>query len=766
MVHFDGHHRSRVAACLLLIPALTRAQSSACNIINGRQADCANLGLTSIPTDVPDGVILIDLSGNALTELQAGSLDRFTSLIHLDLSGNSISGVAPGTFAAQMIRTNNAATLLPLTVLTMTGNPSVCSISGDRPNRAVYCNCAPAFEVSPLTQFGREACISGPTPPSLPPSAAPTSLAPTSPTAAPTSAAPTTAPTFGLSFEVVGGRGCCANSALEFYTFVRYDNVSSVECEALCVAEPACRGIEVPWSVNPSVQGQCFLDVDSGSTPVNSSFAATGVGSPGTVTGVVSHGMLGTHCSRNLFQCHRICRAGSTSLAQTGCDGPSTTPAPVTPPVPLTDRLQLTLAVSPGSLNTSYWVDQRPPFGSATGSPPFESAIAAVVCSERGAVFSTTAIRSSCLQNLRVTVTSVTSPQILSSTTTITFYAVVNATIQAASVISAINAYPSADLRTIFQYGVEGIVPQQVVGTTTVASSSTRSGGKEVSFITFALVTVATVVVLLILLMVIIFAVMRLRKMRALVATLRSNTGYTKLKTEREEYPYGPPRAVAQFYGQNGGGAAVRPPASRPSKKPPLNGQTRANGGHSSVSQPAARLALGTPLASLQRPWEQSDGTSPADRASTAVLAPKETSDSHGRAPMVMNQAFVANPVAAAVTHISEEVPAVAPTVLAAPARHIPAAPAASESVPASVASADWESQLRAEMDAAAADLRRTATTAQKTAHAAPPALSRTSANSRMTSVRLAFDDKDDGADMAAQAYELSMPHGVETARW
>ena len=63
----------------------------------------------------------IDLSNNDIASLRQGDFDAYTSLLDVNLMNNSISTVAVDTWVAQMTRSNDAGTFLPLSVLDMTG---------------------------------------------------------------------------------------------------------------------------------------------------------------------------------------------------------------------------------------------------------------------------------------------------------------------------------------------------------------------------------------------------------------------------------------------------------------------------------------------------------------------------------------------------------------------------------------------------------------------------------------------------------------------
>lgn len=640
--------------------------------------------------------------------------------------------VADGVFTAQLARTNDPSTLLPLSVFSMASNPSVCTISGSRPSISIFCNCAVGFDTAPLTAQGRTACTSGPPAPTSAPTLVPTTSAPTP---VPTTASPTTGPTFGLSFEVVGTSGCCGNADSLFYPWVRHDNTDQGACEALCVADPNCRGVETPWSIEPAVQGQCFLLLDSGTTPVNSSFAASGIGSAGSVTGVVAVATVGLNCNRNLFQCFRICRAGATNLSNIGCVGVTTTPAPSTAaptvaPVGAVDRILLSLSVRPSELDTAYWSDLRPPVGNATAPPAFETAVATIVCSERGAVFSESSDRARCTEELRVVVVAITSRTLVTSITTITFYATINGSVVTGpSVLSAFGEFANNTLGDVFQFPFVAVAAQAVATTPAPVAST----AKRVTTLTAALVISAVAVVLIILLLVIIFAVMRLRRLRTLVSALQGKSGYSKLD-QSAQYPYGPPSAMAQFYGPPQGA----PPAShqRPPQSEPLHSSGPARSIEAVHNRPPEAVAP-THSASVHRPDETVVMNAAYSTGPTRQPEPQ---------PVAVGQAA---PVLAAGNRFARSV------------RSQPAPQPATVKQPEGDALDEWEAELRAGMDHAARDLR----SITGASNAKPPPISQTSAGSRMTSVKLNFD-KPQNVETVAASFELSLPHGAGTSRW
>jgi hypothetical protein len=185
--------------------------------------------------------------------------------------------------------------------------------------------------------------------------------------------------------------------------------------------------------------------------------------------------------------------------------------------------------------------------------------VAAVVCSERGAVFGTIAERDVCTQELRAIVFGVTGREVISTTTTLNFYVTVNgAIVTGPSLIAAMREFTFNALEDLFGFPVAGVSAEATAAAPTVnATASSSSDAKSVSFLTAALTIAAVVVVVIILVLVVAFAVIRLRKLRLLVSGLRDKSGrdksgYAKLN-DKGQYPYGPPSAMAQFYDPRNG---------------------------------------------------------------------------------------------------------------------------------------------------------------------------------------------------------------------
>ena len=57
----------------------------------GMILDCSNAGFSDVPDMIPDTVVVIDLSNNALRKLNNGSFSNCTNVTKLDLSENGIS---------------------------------------------------------------------------------------------------------------------------------------------------------------------------------------------------------------------------------------------------------------------------------------------------------------------------------------------------------------------------------------------------------------------------------------------------------------------------------------------------------------------------------------------------------------------------------------------------------------------------------------------------------------------------------------------------
>lgn len=70
-------------------------QKATCSVQDGR-ADCSHLTLSSVPQDLPGNITTLDLSHNRMTAAPPDSFKRYTGLLHLSISYNSIKTLDEG----------------------------------------------------------------------------------------------------------------------------------------------------------------------------------------------------------------------------------------------------------------------------------------------------------------------------------------------------------------------------------------------------------------------------------------------------------------------------------------------------------------------------------------------------------------------------------------------------------------------------------------------------------------------------------------------
>ncbi|XP_027874477.1 toll-like receptor 3 isoform X1 [Xiphophorus couchianus] len=70
-------------------------QKATCSVQDGR-ADCSHLTLSSVPQDLPGNITALDLSHNRMTAAPPDSFKRYTGLLHLSISYNSIKTLDEG----------------------------------------------------------------------------------------------------------------------------------------------------------------------------------------------------------------------------------------------------------------------------------------------------------------------------------------------------------------------------------------------------------------------------------------------------------------------------------------------------------------------------------------------------------------------------------------------------------------------------------------------------------------------------------------------
>ncbi|KAM6224752.1 leucine-rich repeat-containing protein 70 [Rhynchocyon petersi] len=72
--------------------------SSVCQICTGRQSNCRNLGLSSIPKNFPESTVFLYLTGNNISHISENEFTRLYSLVALYLDNSSIVYVYPKAF--------------------------------------------------------------------------------------------------------------------------------------------------------------------------------------------------------------------------------------------------------------------------------------------------------------------------------------------------------------------------------------------------------------------------------------------------------------------------------------------------------------------------------------------------------------------------------------------------------------------------------------------------------------------------------------------
>ena len=72
--------------------------SSVCQLCTGRQINCRNLGLSSIPKNFPESTVFLYLTGNNISHISESELTGLHSLVALHLDNSSIVYVYPKAF--------------------------------------------------------------------------------------------------------------------------------------------------------------------------------------------------------------------------------------------------------------------------------------------------------------------------------------------------------------------------------------------------------------------------------------------------------------------------------------------------------------------------------------------------------------------------------------------------------------------------------------------------------------------------------------------
>nr|XP_061792133.1 toll-like receptor 3 [Nerophis lumbriciformis] len=79
----------------LLFPVDAIREKSPCRV-RGTRADCSRLSLSDVPPNLPANITGLDLSHNRLKRIPPDSLRNYSSLLHLDVSYNSLTGLEGG----------------------------------------------------------------------------------------------------------------------------------------------------------------------------------------------------------------------------------------------------------------------------------------------------------------------------------------------------------------------------------------------------------------------------------------------------------------------------------------------------------------------------------------------------------------------------------------------------------------------------------------------------------------------------------------------
>ncbi|XP_041838197.1 toll-like receptor 3 [Melanotaenia boesemani] len=74
---------------------ISSQKKATCNVQNGR-ADCSHLQLSAVPSDLPRNITSLDMSHNRLSRILPDSLNRYSGLLHLNISYNSITKLDEG----------------------------------------------------------------------------------------------------------------------------------------------------------------------------------------------------------------------------------------------------------------------------------------------------------------------------------------------------------------------------------------------------------------------------------------------------------------------------------------------------------------------------------------------------------------------------------------------------------------------------------------------------------------------------------------------
>ncbi|KAM8961169.1 leucine-rich repeat-containing protein 70 [Pelodytes ibericus] len=89
----------RIYFLLLLLQRHMFCCPTVCHICTGRQVNCRNLGLTTVPRNLPNTTSLIYLNGNNITHIRANEFSELEKLSVLYLDNSNVCYISPAAFA-------------------------------------------------------------------------------------------------------------------------------------------------------------------------------------------------------------------------------------------------------------------------------------------------------------------------------------------------------------------------------------------------------------------------------------------------------------------------------------------------------------------------------------------------------------------------------------------------------------------------------------------------------------------------------------------
>ena len=303
-------------------------------VANYNLYNCKDLGLTSVPDNIPNTTVFLHLSGNAITEVTVSDFAGLPKLYELDLQNNAIISIQEGTFDEHWDTSVFAATQSPLPFsLKMANNPSTCTLVPEADGK-VACACGPAAlpktttycQASTSTTTRTTTSISSTTKTTVTETLRKTPAQGATPAnnnnngagtgagvgngAATAAATPMPLVTQvipskqGWSIMTEEDKGCCASEDGEEYDWYEY-NVDTLEnCQLKCESENQCIGVEFPW--DSSASSTCKMLMEDGVRPTRDT---------GFVSMDASHSGRGPVETQIRFcrpevQCYQLCRAG------------------------------------------------------------------------------------------------------------------------------------------------------------------------------------------------------------------------------------------------------------------------------------------------------------------------------------------------------------------------------------------------------------------------------------------------------------------------